>query len=160
MFNMPTTLRTADTSKTVAVVGDVYRILADGNDTLGHHAMIDAIVPPGGGPPPHIHRREEESFYILEGEITFFIDGQRIVATAGQFANVSSGTLHAFKNESDRPARMLITVAPAGLEQMFLEVGTLLPAGTTQAPPPSQEDIHNLLQTAPKYGIEIHVPQH
>lgn len=157
---MTPTLRAAAHAQTIAVVGDVYRILADGSDTQGHYAMIDAIVPPGGGPPPHIHRREEEAFFILEGEITFSIDGQRIVASAGQFANVSIGTLHAFKNESDRPARMLITVAPAGLEQMFLEVGTLLPAGTTQAPPPSHDDVHNLLQAAPKYGIEIHLPQH
>jgi quercetin dioxygenase-like cupin family protein len=157
---MPPTLRAAAHAKTIAIVGDVYRILADGNDTQGHYALIDAIVPPGGGPPPHIHRREEEAFFILEGEITFFLDGQRIVATAGQFANVSVGTLHAFKNESDQPARMLITVGPAGLEQMFLEVGTLLPAGTTQAPPPSQEDVHNLLNAAPKYGIEIHLPPH
>jgi uncharacterized cupin superfamily protein len=45
--------------------------------------MWEAIVPPGGGPPPHIHSREEEAFYILEAEITFQINDQRLVATAG-----------------------------------------------------------------------------
>jgi quercetin dioxygenase-like cupin family protein len=159
-FNMPTTLRTAEHANTIAVVGDVYRILADGEDTRGQYAMIDAIVPPGGGPPPHVHRREEEAFFILEGEITFMIEGKRIVATAGMFANVSIGTLHAFKNESDRPARMLITVAPAGLEQMFLQVGTPLEPGATTAPRPTEQDIHRLLNTAPQFGIEIQAPPH
>ena len=57
--------------RTIAVVGDVYRFLATGEDTNGKYALWEAIVPPGGGPPPHVHSREEEGFYVLEGEITF-----------------------------------------------------------------------------------------
>ena len=41
--------------RTVAVVGDVYRFLATGEDTNGKYAWWEAIVPPGGGPPPHVH---------------------------------------------------------------------------------------------------------
>src|SRR5437764_11671555 len=108
---------------TVAVVGDVYRFLATGDDTNGKYALWEAVVPPGGGPPPHTHSREEEGFYVLEGEITFLVGDKRLVASAGTFANLPVGTPHAFKNESNRPARMLISVAPAGLEQMFFEVG-------------------------------------
>jgi hypothetical protein len=39
------------------------------------------------------------------------------------------GTPHAFKNESNHPARMLISVAPVGLGQMFFEVGVPLDEG-------------------------------
>ncbi len=88
--------------RTIAVVGDVYRFLVTGEDTNGKYALWEAIVPPGGGPPPHVHSREEEGFYILEGEITFTINGERLVATAGMFANMPVGTPHSFKNESDR----------------------------------------------------------
>src|SRR5947209_15046117 len=109
--------------RTIAVVGDVYRFLATGEDTNGKYALLEALVPPGGGTPPHVHSREEEGFYVLEGEITFHIGDERLVATAGIFANMPVGTPHAFKNESDRPARMLLWVAPAGLEQMFFECG-------------------------------------
>jgi hypothetical protein len=98
--------------------------------------------------------REEESFYVLEGEVTFLIGDQRVVATAGMFANVSTGCLHAFKNESDKPARMIITVAPAGLEKMFLEVGHPVSPTATEAPRPTQADIDKLLAIAPSYGIE------
>src|SRR5215475_6215471 len=107
--------------RTVAVVGDVYRFLATGDETNGSYALWEALVPPGGGPPPHVHSREEEGFYILEGEITFTIGDQRLVASAGMFANMSVGTPHSFKNESSQAARMLISVEPAGLEQMFFE---------------------------------------
>jgi quercetin dioxygenase-like cupin family protein len=143
----------------VAVAGDVYRYLVTGEQTGGKYAVFDAFVPPGGGPPPHIHSREEEGFYILEGEIAFTVNGERIVAGPGTYANVSVGSPHAFKNETDRPARMLITVAPAGLERMFMEVGTVLEPGAT-ASPPTAEEIGKLTEVAPKYGIELLLTKH
>lgn len=146
--------------RTVAVVGDVYRFLATGEDTDGRYALWEAIVPPGGGPPPHVHSREEEGFYVLEGEIKFTVNGERVVATAGTFANMPVGTPHSFKNESDKPARMLISVAPAGLEQMFFDVGVPLTEGATTAALPTKDEIEKLLAVAPKYGIEIKLPGH
>jgi quercetin dioxygenase-like cupin family protein len=152
------TLRTADQGRTVAVVGDVYRFLATGEETGGKYALWESIVPPGGGPPLHVHSREVEGFYILEGEITFQIGADRLVAKAGMFANMPIGTLHSFKNESSRPAKMLIVVAPAGLEQMFLEVGAPLAPGATSALPPTREEIERLLSVSPHYGVEIKLP--
>jgi mannose-6-phosphate isomerase-like protein (cupin superfamily) len=139
-------------------MGDVYRFLATGDDTNGRYALWEAIVPPGGGPPLHVHSREEEGFFILEGEITFQVGSERMVAKAGMFANMPVGMPHSFKNESSRLAKMLISVAPAGLEQLFFEVGVPLAEGATTALPPTQEEIEKLLAVAPKYGIEIRLP--
>src|SRR5262249_16974485 len=130
-------VRNAGVGRTVAVVGDVYRFLATGEDTNGKYAVWEALVPPGGGPPPHVHSREEEGFYVLEGEITFTMGDQRLVASSGMFANMPVETPHSFKNESSRPAKMLISVAPAGLEKMFFEFGVPLAEGSTTALPPT-----------------------
>lgn len=157
---MEPTIRRPNEGRTVAVVGDVYRFLAMGADTNGKYALWEAIVPPGGGPPAHVHSREEEGFFILDGEITFRIGDETKVATAGMFANMPVGTPHSFKNESGQPAKMLISVAPAGLEQMFFEVGVPLPEGSTSASPPSREEIEKLLKIAPNYGVEIRLPAH
>lgn len=157
MIHAPT-LRKPTEGRIVAVVGDVYRFLATGEDTNGKYALWEAIVPSGGGPPAHVHSREEEGFYILEGEITFQVGAQRIVATAGMFFNMPVATPHSFKNESNRPAKMLISVAPAGLEKMFFEFGVPLVEGATTAPPPTKAEIEKLLEIAPRYGIEIKLP--
>src|SRR6516162_11960275 len=97
-------VRKTGEGRTIAVVGDVYRFLATGDDTSGKYALWEAIVPPGGGPPAHVHSREEEGFYVLEGEITFHVGDKRLVASAGMFANMPVGTLHSFKNESGKSA--------------------------------------------------------
>ncbi|MFO0872318.1 MAG: cupin domain-containing protein [Pirellulales bacterium] len=159
MGRLPT-LRSPAQGRTIAVVGDVYRFLATGEDTDGKYALWEAIVPPGGGPPPHVHSREEEGFVILEGEITFQIGDQRLVATAGMFANMPVGTPHSFKNESGKPAKMLISVAPAGLEKMFFEFGVPVAQGATTAPPPTKAEMEKLLEITPRYGIEIRLPAH
>jgi quercetin dioxygenase-like cupin family protein len=138
-------------------VGDVYRFLATGQDTDGKYATFEAIVPPGNGPPPHIHSREEESFLVLEGEVTFQLGDERIVAGEGSFLNMPVGSLHCFRNESDKTARMLISVAPAGFEDMFFEVGIPLADDAVVAPIPSKADIEKLLNAAPRYGVEIKV---
>jgi len=161
-MNNPSTpvIRKAAQGRTVAVVGDVYRFLATGEDTNGRYALWEAIVPPGGGPPPHVHSREEEGFYVLEGEITLQVGDKRLVAGPGMFANMPVGTPHSFKNESNKPAKMLISVAPAGLERMFMEVGVALAEGATTALPPTKDEIEKLLVIAPRYGIEIKLPAH
>jgi hypothetical protein len=44
------TIRKTNEGRTVAVVGDVYRFLATGDDTIGKYALWEATVPSGGGP--------------------------------------------------------------------------------------------------------------
>src|SRR5271170_6975468 len=128
-------LRKPTEGRTIAVVGDVYRFLATGDDTNGKYALWEAIVPPGGGPPPHVHSREEEGFYILEGEITFHIGDERIVATAGMFANMPVGTPHSVKNERSKPAKRLISVAPAGIKKSSARLAC---RWLKERPPPRQ----------------------
>jgi quercetin dioxygenase-like cupin family protein len=145
----------AKQGRTIAIVGDVYRFLATGAETGGTYASFEALVPPGGGPPPHVHTREAESFYVLEGEMTFRAGDETVRAAAGAFVHLPPGLAHSFRNESDAPARMIITMTPAGLEEMFFEVGTPLAEGATTALPPTPEEIERLLAAAPRYGVEI-----
>ncbi len=148
-------VRLSGVGRTIAIVGDVYRFLATGADTGGAYASFEALVPPGGGPPPHVHTREAENFYVLEGELTVRAGDQTVCAGAGAFVHLPPGLAHSFRNESDAPARMIITVTPAGLEEMFFEVGTPLAEGATTALPPTPEEIERLLAAAPRYGVEI-----
>ena len=90
--------------------------------------------------------------------MTFQLGEERIVAGEGTFLNMPVGSLHCFKNESDQTARLLISVAPAGLEKMFFEVGQPLADDVETAPPPSLVDIEKLLEAAPRYGVEIKMP--
>ncbi len=143
-----------------SAVGDVYRFLATGEQTGGAYTLCEARVPAGGGPPPHIHHREDESFFVLEGEITFQLADRKVVAKAGSFIQGPRGVPHAFKNESGRPARMLIQVMPSGFEHFLAEFGTSVPSFESDPVPVTPAEIQKLMAAAPQYGIELLPPPH
>src|SRR4030095_7788136 len=71
--------------KHIAIPGQINTIVASKEDTGGTYSFIEAKVFPGGGPVPHIQTREHEGFYIIEGQIIFYVDEQRIEANPGTF---------------------------------------------------------------------------
>jgi quercetin dioxygenase-like cupin family protein len=142
-----------------SAVGDVYRVLASGEKTGGTYVLSEARVSPGGGPPPQIHHREDEAFFILEGEITFRLGDKQVLGRPGTFIQEPRGLPHAFKKESDAPARMLILVTPPGFEMFMAEIGHPLPSFGVPPLPVTPADIQKLLAVASKYGIDI-LPPH
>jgi len=150
--------RLSESGNIYSAVGDRYRLLASGKETSGAYCLLEATVPPGGGPPPHYHTREEESFYVIDGEITFTVDGKTIVGKPGTFVQIPRTVPHAFKNNSDQPVQMLIQCVPAGFDEFLLEIATELPSADSPPIPPTEADIAKLLETAPKYGIHIVPP--
>jgi quercetin dioxygenase-like cupin family protein len=151
---------TPGTGKAFSAVGDKYVMLATGEQTVGAYCLAEAFIAPGGGPPPHYHTREEEAFYVLEGEITFTVDGRTVTGKAGTFVQIPRGMPHAFKNQSGAPARMLIQCTPAGFENFMAEFATALPSTDAPPLPPSPAEIEKLLSIAPRYGIVMLPPPH
>jgi quercetin dioxygenase-like cupin family protein len=155
---MENSVLAAAEGRSIWVIGDRYTIKCDGNDTSGAFALIEAVVPPGNGPPPHIHSREDEAFYVLEGELVFYLEDRSFTATTGDWVTLARHSLHYFKNIGAKPARMLIMVTPAGLENFFRAVGREAIDGEPEAGTPTPEDIQKVLKAAPKYGLEIKLP--
>jgi hypothetical protein len=100
---------------------------------------------------------------ILHGrvdDVIPFSGAEELVAQSGLPTEtlIEVGNDHRLADPEPLKARLLISVAPAGLEKMFFEVGRSLAAAADTAPPPSQADIKKLLEAAPRYGVEIKVP--
>jgi quercetin dioxygenase-like cupin family protein len=73
------------------------------------------------GPEPHFHRTITESFYILDGTVRLY-DGETWTdAEAGDFLRVPPGGVHAFRNESGRPASMLLLFTPGAPREEYFE---------------------------------------
>jgi hypothetical protein len=43
---------------------------------------------------------------------------------------------------------------------MFFEIGVPVAQGTTTAPPPAKAEAEKLTEIAPRFGIEIKLPEH
>ncbi|WP_232010774.1 cupin domain-containing protein [Mucilaginibacter gotjawali] len=150
----------ADDGPNVSVVGDTYRILASGKQTGGAFATIDMLVPPGGGPGPHSHPDFQETFYVIEGEIEVKSEVSTYIAKKGAYVVIpKGGIVHCFKNKTDTLAHLLCTVVPAGLEEMFITIGTPIDAGVFLPPPAMDpESIGKLIKIAEQYGQKVFPP--
>lgn len=115
-------------------MGILWIMLATAEDTNGAYSCIEELIPQGPAAPPHIHEAADETFYILEGEVTFFVEDQPIKAIAGSYVSIPRGTKHAFQVDS-KTVRLLNTYVPAGFEQMIM--ATTVPAEARTLPPAS-----------------------
>jgi quercetin dioxygenase-like cupin family protein len=139
--------------------GSLMTFLATGEDTQGRFALIEAVGRKGNSPPPHIHRREDETFYVLEGEVVVTVGGRTMKAVPGTMVYLPRNVPHTFAVESEQ-ARMLVLLTPAGFEGWFKEFSVPAPAMTL--PPTTEEayqDVQRMLEVAPRYGLEIVVPE-
>jgi hypothetical protein len=115
--------------------------------------LVEALAWQATEPPRHIHHREDEAWYVLNGQMTFHVGEDVLVATSGSFAFAPRGIPHAFTVDVE-PTRVLVLAAPAGFEGFALELGE---QATDDVPPvglklPGPEILGPV---AERYGIEI-----
>jgi mannose-6-phosphate isomerase-like protein (cupin superfamily) len=96
--------------------------LATGASTNGQFGLYRwDMGPEPAGPGTHFHRTISESFFVLSGTISLFDGATWTDANAGDFLFVPEGGLHAFRNESGRPASMLILFAPGAPREAYFD---------------------------------------
>ena len=146
----------------VNIAGGEYRIIISGEHTGGSFAIIEMAVPPGAGPVPHSHPSISETFHVLDGELSFRSEKGRFLAQKGSTVSIPKGGLiHSFKNLTDKPAKLLCTVIPAGLDDFFIEVADFMTS--VKENPLQSSDLENkkiLNQLSEKYGQTLFEPDY
>lgn len=145
----------ADLERTRHYMGGCWTFLARGKDTDNRFALIEARLRKGLEPPRHTHTHEEEMYYIIEGAMQFVVGDQTFDLKAGDYLHLPRGVAHHFKLHTDT-VRILIQIAPAGLEDMFWELSK--PADKIDFPPmpagpPGPEFLRSLKDLQKKFGI-------
>ena len=135
-------------------LGALATIKSSGETTGGRVAVTENWAPRGHGSPLHVHHNEDEWFYVLSGELTFWVDGQVITATDGSFVYGPRDVPHTFTVTSEE-ARFLLVIEPAGFENFLRALSE--PAESLTLPPASIEPpaMDAMMAAAAEYGLEI-----
>jgi quercetin dioxygenase-like cupin family protein len=134
--------------------GGLVLLKSTAETTNGTVAVNETLAPRGSGSPLHVHHREDEWFYVLEGELTFWVGGEVIEAPAGSFVFGPRDVPHTFVVSSET-ARFLLVTEPAGFEAFVRAAGE--PAQALEIPPAPTEppDVEALARLAATFGIDI-----
>ena len=103
-------------------LGTVYKTLLSAAQTGGNLGMFESVDQPGYGPPRHIHHQEDETFFVLSGEVSFWIAGQTKALGPSEAAFIPRGIEHTFRILGTLPARMLTIMTPGGFDGFFAEM--------------------------------------
>ena len=138
-------------------IGTLATIKATKEQTGGRYTLVEILAPEGFASPLHVHHGEDEGFYILEGEMTFYVGDQTIKAQPGSFLFGPKEVPHAFSVDSG-PARLLFVLSPAGFEDLVREMGE--PARELTIPPqpevpPDEAEMQQMAAIAARHGNEI-----
>ena len=89
----PTTFAHAtDDGERLWLLGGLYTYKATGDETGDAYSLFQVKGPGGLATPMHRHEHEEEGFYVVDGAVTVFADGDEHELRAGGFAFVPRGT--------------------------------------------------------------------
>jgi quercetin dioxygenase-like cupin family protein len=137
------------------LLGMLQTIRISRDDTAGRYGMLEIVVPAGVGSPWHVHPEEDEWFYVLDGELTFYVGDTRLSLPAGSFGFGPKGVPHTFIAEPPEGARALVGFQPMQFEGFLREVG--VPAPERVVPPPMEghPDMARLAPIAARNGFEI-----
>lgn len=130
---------------------DLLTIKATGGTTDGAFLLVEELARQGKVTPLHMHPEDVETFYVLEGEAVFHVDGDERPLGAGAFASVSPGVPHAYLVKSE-VARLLILITPGSgaMEAFFRDAGE--PAEERTLPPERPLDIARIGAAAERTG--------
>jgi mannose-6-phosphate isomerase-like protein (cupin superfamily) len=95
------------------------RFLVPGEATHGAWALVELQEMPAYHTNLHRHNHTDEAFYVLDGVLTVNIDGSTSDYPAGSYILIPRRTPHAQGNRGKVPARILVTMTPAGFERSF-----------------------------------------
>ncbi len=72
--------------------GGLVTVKASAQQSGGRFALTEQLFPGGMATPLHSQPEDDESFYVFEGEVTFYLEeGQPILGSAGSFVHVPAG---------------------------------------------------------------------
>jgi len=140
--------RQGRTRQPLDILGMETLVKLANSDSDGAAVILQQDVAPQAGPPLHRHTYEDEWFYVLQGELTVEVDGERSSLCSGGSVFAPRGTAHSFKNFAAVPARVLAVVTPGRFQQFFEDLSSL---SQSQAEP----DRGRIEQLGAQYGIEI-----
>jgi quercetin dioxygenase-like cupin family protein len=92
-----------------------------GDQTSGNVAVAEVRAPQGSGSPSHRHHHEDEAWYILDGDLTFWLGDEQRTASAGAFVFGPLLVEHRFRVDSTE-ARFLLLLNPGWIRGLHPNV--------------------------------------
>lgn len=108
-------------------------------------AIQEGTMQPGEEVGRHTHSREDQYSFVIEGEVTFELGDEVVVAPAGSYVFKPRGVPHGFRNSGTTPARVIEMSTPGAFGGFYDDMA----AAVEQGP-------EALAAVQERYGVVFH----
>ena len=135
--------------------------IASPADNNGAFDLTIAKLRRGTEPPPHVHSRDDELFYILSGEITFYVDGEVFTTRGGECMFLPRQKPHGWRITSEE-VHCILLVTPGGFNDAINKMS--VPAKRMDVPSDAESvtyanaELTQTIQVFEQYGIRFLTP--
>jgi len=148
----PYILQNGEGEKSV-VFDTVFTVLLTADETDNQYGVFTSIGNKGDRIPAHHHPHTHEIFYVVDGQITLWLDDQgeyheKRVLEKGDFAFIPQGLVHAYRNDT---TAKVFGVSTGGFERFFHGIGS--PTDVADIPErPYIPPVEQMIGAGMKYG--------
>jgi mannose-6-phosphate isomerase-like protein (cupin superfamily) len=123
-------------------IGQEITFLRTAQDTDGELLELEARLDPGSRIIEHVHLHQDERFEVLEGRLSFWVAGEKVVRGPGEQVEIPARTRHRVRNEGAEPVRARAQLRPAlraeDVFEAFFTLGSQGKVNRFGAPSPRQ----------------------
>ncbi|WP_342429243.1 cupin domain-containing protein [Neobacillus sp. FSL H8-0543] len=125
------------------------------SESGGNFSVFEFNEVKGLEAPFHIHENEDEIWRVVEGEITFYLEGEEIHTVSGDTVFVPRGKSHTFRLKTET-AKAILSLTSTDFENVIREIAR--PAvSDNELPnqPITKDQAEKLIETGKKNGLTI-----
>lgn len=114
--NAPRIVRASDAGNVDYADGVALALTPPGRSD---HAQLRLVERAGYRTPLHVHPETDETFFVQQGELTVFLNGELLTLGPGDYAFIPRGTPHAQGNRTNADTVVVLTMVPGDFAGFF-----------------------------------------
>ena len=135
----PGALVRRDAGRTIHYAGNLMQWKLEQERSMGFCSVVEVAMRRGEEQPLHVHANEDELYYVLEGELTFYVGNDVFEVAPRDTVFLSRRVPHAFSvSRRSGAARLLLIIWPSNNLRRYFDV-MRTPGADAKVPPPAAD---------------------
>jgi mannose-6-phosphate isomerase-like protein (cupin superfamily) len=142
--------------RTVHYAGNLMQWKLEPEHSMGFCSLVEVVMRRGEEPPLHVHAYEDELYFVLEGDLTFYVGHDVFEVSPGDAVLLPRMVPHCFSvSKASGVARLLLIIWPSNtLSQYFDVMGR--PGTEAELPAPVSEfPVDEAIAALSPHGVSI-----
>ena len=142
--------------RTVHYAGNLMQWKLEPEHSMGFCSVVEVVMRRGEEPPLHVHAFEDELYFVLEGDLTFYVGEDVFEVSPGDAVFLPRTVPHGFSvSRTSGVARLLLVISPSNTLSGYFDVMGRPGTGGELPPPVTDFPVDEAIAALAPHGVSI-----